>query len=93
MVLNDALPDGTPFINGLLKKKGQQQLVQYYYLRHGLERTVAMLDRLKDIGFLYATKSGLSIGIDDLVIPQEKGTLVQSAARRSSRSSSSTSTV
>ncbi|CAI8032459.1 DNA-directed RNA polymerase subunit beta' [Geodia barretti] len=80
VVLNDALPDGTPFINGLLKKKGQQQLVQYYYLRHGLERTVSMLDRLKDIGFLYATKSGLSIGIDDLVIPQEKGALVQSAS-------------
>ena len=80
VVLNDALPDGTPFINGLLKKKGQQQLVQYYYLRRGLERTVAMLDRLKDIGFLYATKSGLSIGIDDLVIPQEKGALVQSAS-------------
>ena len=80
VVLNDALPDGTPFINGLLKKKGQQQLVQYYYLRHGLERTVSMLDRLKDIGFLYATKSGLSIGIDDLIIPQEKGTLVQSAS-------------
>ena len=79
VVLNDALPEGTPFINGLLKKKGQQQLVQYYYLRHGLKRTVSMLDHLKDIGFLYATKSGLSIGIDDLVIPQEKGPLVQSA--------------
>ena len=80
VVLNDALPDGTPFINGLLKKKGQQQLVQYYYLRQGLQRTVSMLDHLKDIGFLYATKSGLSIGIDDLVIPQEKGALVQSAS-------------
>ena len=80
VVLNDALPDGTPFINGLLKKKGQQQLVQYYYLRRGLKRTVAMLDRLKEIGFLYATKSGLSIGIDDLVIPQVKGALVQSAS-------------
>ena len=79
VVLNDALPEGTPFINGLLKKKGQQQLVQYYYLRHGLKRTVSMLDHLKDIGFLYATKSGLSIGIDDLVIPQEKGALVQGA--------------
>ena len=80
VVLYDALPEGTPFINGLLKKKGQQQLVQYYYLRYGLKRTVSMLDHLKDIGFLYATKSGLSIGIDDLVIPQEKGALVQGAS-------------
>ena len=80
VVLNSALPDGIPFVNGLLKKKGQQQLVQYCYLRHGLEPTVRMLDRLKDLGFLYATKSGLSIGIDDLVIPQEKGALVQGAS-------------
>ena len=79
VVLNHALPDGIPFVNGLLKKKGQQQIVQYCYLRHGIDRTVAMLDRLKDLGFLYATKSGLSIGIDDLVIPQEKSALVDNA--------------
>ena len=79
VVFNTALPDGIPFINGLLKKQGQQQLVQYCYLRYGLERTVQMLDRLKDLGFLYATKSGLSIGIDDLVIPRTKAALVSRA--------------
>ena len=79
VVFNTALPDGIPFINGLLKKQGQQQLVQYCYLRYGLERTVQMLDRLKNLGFLYATKSGLSIGIDDLVIPRTKAALVSRA--------------
>ena len=79
VVFNNALPENVPFVNGLLKKKGLQQLVQYSYLRHGLKLTVAMLDRLKDLGFYYATKSGLSIGIDDLVIPQEKAVLVQQA--------------
>ena len=79
VVFNNVLRDGIPFINGLLKKKGQQQLVQFCYLRHGQERTVAMLDRVKDLGFLYATKSGLSIGIDDLVIPKVKGALVAGA--------------
>ena len=73
--------DEIPFVNGLLKKKGQQQLVQYCYLRHGIELTVRMLDGLKDLGFLYATKSGLSIGIDDLVIPREKPSLVNEARR------------
>ena len=81
VVFNNALPDEIPFINGLLKKKGLQQLVQYSYLRQGLELTVRMLDRLKDLGFLYATKSGLSIGIDDLVIPAEKARLVEDAKR------------
>ena len=79
VVFNNELPDGVPFVNGLLKKQGLQQLVQYSHLRHGLKMTVAMLDRLKDLGFYYATKSGLSIGIDDLVIPQEKAGLVKQA--------------
>ncbi|MCY3843632.1 MAG: DNA-directed RNA polymerase subunit beta', partial [Acidobacteria bacterium] len=79
VVFNSALPEQIPFVNGLLKKKGLQQLVQYSYLRHGIELTVRMLDSLKDLGFLYATKSGLSIGIDDLVIPQRKVGLIKDA--------------
>ena len=79
VVFNDALPERMPYINGLLKKKGLQQLVQYCYLQYGRELTVGMLDRLKDLGFLYATKSGISIGIDDLVIPKEKTGLVKQA--------------
>src|SRR5712672_2084145 len=68
-----------PFINGLLKKKGLHQLVQSCYLKFGLEKTVEMLDSLKNTGFTYATRSGLSIGIDDLIIPQQKGQLVKDA--------------
>jgi DNA-directed RNA polymerase subunit beta' len=79
VILNTALPKGMPYVNGLLKKKGLQQLVQYCYLRYGLEKTVEMLDSLKNLGFTYATRSGLSIGIDDLVIPSEKGALVDNA--------------
>ena len=79
VVFNNSLPDGMPFVNGLLKKKGLQQLVQYSYLRRGLKATVPMLDGLKDLGFSYATRSGLSIGIDDLVIPKVKATLVKEA--------------
>ncbi len=79
VILNQALPVGMPFINGLLKKKGLQQLVQSCYLKFGLEKTVEMLDSLKHTGFTYATKSGLSIGIDDLIIPKEKKPLVAAA--------------
>ena len=79
VVFNSSLPEGLPFINGLLKKKGLQELVQYCYLRYGSEKTVDMLDRLKELGFLYSTRSGLSIGIDDLIIPAEKVALVDQA--------------
>jgi DNA-directed RNA polymerase subunit beta' len=79
VIFNDHLPSDMPFINGLLKKKGVQALVLYAYLRFGLEKTVVMLDRLKELGFLYATKSGISIGINDMVIPSVKFKLVDAA--------------
>jgi DNA-directed RNA polymerase subunit beta' len=81
VILNDHLPKGTPYINGLLRKKGLQALVQYGYLRSGLERTVEMLDAIKDLGFTYATRAGISIGIDDLVIPEGKEKMVLSAQK------------
>jgi DNA-directed RNA polymerase subunit beta' len=81
VILNDHLPKGLPFVNGLLRKKGLQQLVQYGYLRFGLEKTVEMLDAIKDLGFSYATRAGISIGIDDLVIPEGKDRLVTSAQK------------
>jgi len=79
VIFNDHLPSDMPFINGLLKKKGVQALVQYCYLRYGLEKTVITLDRLKELGFLYATKAGVSIGISDMVIPSVKYNLVDAA--------------
>jgi DNA-directed RNA polymerase subunit beta' len=81
-ILNDHLPEGMPFMNGLLKKKGVGQLVNYCYLRFGLETTVPMLDEIKQLGFLYATKAGLSIGIDDMVIPANKKVLVRDAEKQ-----------
>ncbi len=79
VIFNDHLPSEMPFINGLLKKKGAQSVVQYCYLRFGLEKTVMVLDRLKELGFLYATKAGVSIGIIDMVIPSVKPKLVDAA--------------
>src|SRR5690606_1103329 len=79
VIFNSALPEGMPFINGLLKKKGLQQAVQYCHLHLGIERTVEMLDSLKSLGFTYATRSGISIGINDLIIPRVKHELVDRA--------------
>ena len=81
-ILNDALPEGIPFVNGLLKKKGIGQLVNYCYLNLGLEVTVRTLDRIKELGFQYATRSGLSVGFDDMVIPASKYTVVADAEKQ-----------
>jgi len=79
VILNSALPQNIPFVNGMLKKKGLQQLVQSCYLTTGIENTVQMLDDLKQVGFTYATRSGMSIGIQDLIIPQDKAILSEKA--------------
>ncbi|MGH9597190.1 MAG: DNA-directed RNA polymerase subunit beta', partial [Edaphobacter sp.] len=82
VILNDAFPEGMPFVNGLLKKKGIGQVVSYSYLNLGLEVTVKMLDRIKELGFHYATMSGLSVGLDDMVIPDTKYPVVREAEKQ-----------
>jgi len=79
VVFNDALPAGLPYVNGLLKKKGLQSLVHYVYLRHGINRTVEVVDVLKDLGFQYATRAGVSIGVTDMVVPPAKAEVVDKA--------------
>ena len=81
-ILNDRLPDGMPYVNGLLKKKGIGQLINYLYLNLGLEVTVHSLDNIKELGFQYATRSGLSVGLDDMVIPASKYTVVHEAEKQ-----------
>jgi DNA-directed RNA polymerase subunit beta' len=81
VILNDHLPKGMPYVNGLLRKKGLGALVNYCYLRFGLDTTVHLLDEIKDLGFLYATRAGISIGIDDLVVPSSKADLVEAAEK------------
>jgi DNA-directed RNA polymerase subunit beta' len=68
-----------PYVNGTLKKKGLQSLVTFCHLKLGHEQTVALLDDLKAMGFLYATRSGMSIGIDDMVTPPSKKAIIADA--------------
>lgn len=79
VIFNQHLPEGMPFINGLMKKNGLQSLVRYCFLRLGHAKTIALLDNLKDLGFYYATKSGISLCIDDLVVPETKAELIRQA--------------
>ncbi|PYQ33350.1 MAG: DNA-directed RNA polymerase subunit beta' [Acidobacteria bacterium] len=81
VIFNMHLPKEIPYINGLLKKKGLQELVNFAFLNYGNDLTVEMLDELKDLGFLYATKAGISIGIDDMVIPSRKADIVDGARK------------
>ncbi len=74
VILKSIIPDYVPesYWNKLLKKKDISALVDYIYAKSGIAYTSKFLDNLKDIGFRYATKSGVSISIDDIKVPKEK---------------------
>src|SRR2546422_514937 len=71
-LFNDVVPEALRYENRELKKKEITALVGKCYNLLGNEATVRFLDELKDIGFRYATLSGLSIGIDDMHVPSSK---------------------
>ncbi len=81
VILNEALPDEIRFVNDTLTKKKLADIVLHCYRTVGLERTVRLLDDLKNVGFAYATKAGFSIGIDDMVIPSDKQELIEKARK------------
>jgi DNA-directed RNA polymerase subunit beta' len=81
IIFNSVLPEGFPFVNGVFRKKGMENLVFYTYLKVGLQPTVKILDAMKELGFTYATRAGFSLGIDDFVIPGEKKALVEKAEK------------
>ena len=80
-LLAEILPDGLPFelINTELKKKAISGLINECYRRLGLKESVIFADQLMYTGFRYATRAGVSIGIDDLTVPDEKKAILEGA--------------
>ena len=72
VLLNEILPDGLRFVNETMDKGKLVNLVDLCYRIYGTNKMTELLDMIKDLGFIMATLSGLSIGIDDVVTPPEK---------------------
>lgn len=81
VLLQEILPVGLSFdyINRTLNKKTILVLINECYRRLGLKETVIFADKLMYTGFTYATRAGISIGIDDLVIPESKASIIGKA--------------
>ncbi len=82
VIFNTIVPDELGFQNYQLPKKRLGELVLQCYKRVGLEKTVRFLDNLKSIGFYEATKSGISIGISDIKVPEAKKKLLEQAEKQ-----------
>ncbi|MDR0562899.1 MAG: DNA-directed RNA polymerase subunit beta' [Spirochaetaceae bacterium] len=79
LVFNEELPPEIPFINYELKDKELKGLIENVFAEKGSWITVKMLDAIKTIGYKYATIFGATIGVDDIVVPKEKGEMIGKA--------------
>jgi len=75
-LFNRVMPDDMLFVNEELDKAGLQKLVSRCYQVVGSDRTTDVVDDIKNIGFKYATKSGMTIAVSDLTVPKEKKQIV-----------------
>ncbi len=81
VILYEILPEALPFalINKVMSKKELRILINESYRGAGIKSTVILGDRLKDMGYKYATISGISISIKDMTIPSRKGEIIERA--------------
>jgi DNA-directed RNA polymerase subunit beta' len=84
-ILPEALLVELGFQNDVMRKKRLSTTVFEAYRRAGLSATVRFLDRLKEFGFRYATLGGISIGVEDLEIPEQKSEIIHEASERVER--------
>jgi DNA-directed RNA polymerase subunit beta' len=76
-IFNQFLPEGFGFVNETLGKKKVSEIISDCYKRFGHARTIKLLDDIKHLGFEQSTLAGITIGIDDLIIPKSKQAILK----------------
>ena len=82
VIFNKIVPENIGYINELLKKRKLIEIIGMIYKKVGNAKTTIFLDKLKEIGFKYATEGGLSVNIDDIVVPITKKRIIEDAVKR-----------
>jgi DNA-directed RNA polymerase subunit beta' len=81
-IFNDILPKGMPFYNMTMSQRKLSQVISDCFEFAGSAQTVDLLDRIKDLGFRYATLAGLSFGITDLKVPAKKAEIISETEKK-----------
>ena len=79
LAFNEEMPEGVPFVNIALDDKQIRKLIETVYRTKGTWVTVQMLDKLKSVGYYYATFFGATLSMDDIIIPKEKSDMLEKA--------------
>ncbi|KKU86585.1 MAG: DNA-directed RNA polymerase subunit beta' [Candidatus Wildermuthbacteria bacterium RIFCSPHIGHO2_01_FULL_47_27] len=81
ILFNEAMPKDHAFINDVMNSKRLDKIVSALIEKYGIETSAEVLDKIKNLGFEYATVSGVSWGMDDLVVPKEKPKIISAAEK------------
>ncbi|OIO39821.1 MAG: DNA-directed RNA polymerase subunit beta', partial [Candidatus Omnitrophica bacterium CG1_02_49_10] len=81
VIFNQLLPDGATFVNEPVSKSILRDIIEECYNKFGHNETVKLLDRIKEKGFMEATKAGISLAVDDLQSPIEKAACIDAAKK------------
>jgi DNA-directed RNA polymerase subunit beta' len=81
IIFDEVLPEELDFRNQIMDKKSLKDLVSEASLKLDSVGTAQMVDRMKNVGFAYATKSGITIAMNDLKVPEKKEELLSTADR------------
>jgi len=84
LLFNSIMPKDYPYINSEIDKKKISKITNELIKRYGMRNVAPTLGKIKDFGFKYATKSGITWGIDNVRIPENKGKVVEKAKSKSS---------
>ena len=82
LIFNQVIPPELGFINRVADKKLLSKIIDDCYRKLGYAATSALLDGIKELGFRFATRAGVTIGVEDIVIPAEKETILQEAEKQ-----------
>jgi len=81
LMFNSSLPKDFPYVNDPMTQKRLSALVDEVIYKYGVDETPAVLDKIKEFGFKYSTKSGITWGMDNVVVPKEKEAIVAAARK------------
>ncbi len=82
VILNRIVPPEIGYVNELLTKKRLEELISQVYKQLGNFRTALFLDKLKELGFEHAMRSGVTVGVQDVMIPAEKAKYLDAAFQK-----------
>ena len=81
ILLNEILPNDFPFQNETLDSKKLEEITRLLIERYGNQKAADILDQIKSLGFEYSTVSGLSLGMDDFIVPSQKKEIIKEAEK------------